>query len=243
MPSLLSRVRNLVVAEAHHAVDEAENPQVMSHQLVRDLTDEMQAAHHSLVASLAAERRVERSRERMVQQAAGWESKAEALLRSGKEALAREALARAVLLRQGADALQPSLDNARRMHQRMRTLSERLRGELERVRHRVAVIDVQHAAASAVRGMARADDAYTRALERAQELDRHERKSAALDSEAEAAAELLEEQDGLERAVAQHEMESAVDEALSALHAKLAGEKDAGASVSVTQVTVTETKS
>src|SRR5579885_3692354 len=92
MPSLFARVRKLAVAQAHHAVDEMEDPQVMSHQLIRELVDEVQAAQRSLVASLAAERQVDRSRERMSRQAAGWEGKAEALLRAGKEPLARAAL-------------------------------------------------------------------------------------------------------------------------------------------------------
>ena len=62
MSTLLSRIRGLVLAQAHHAVDRAEDPQLMSHQLVRDLTLELAAANRGLVAALGAERQLQRSR-------------------------------------------------------------------------------------------------------------------------------------------------------------------------------------
>lgn len=236
MATLLSRIRGLMVAEAHHAVDRAENPQVMSHQLVRDLGTELAAANRGLVAALGAERQLQRSREKLEQEAADWERKAEALLRKGDEALTREALQRAVTQRQGAAALVLPLEQAGRTVQRLRGQVARLRAELERVRQRVTVIDAHQAAATALRSAGLADDAYSRAMDRAQDLDRYERRVEIADSEAEAAGELLDEQDKLERSAAQAGSDAAVDEALAALRRKLAGQP-AGAD---TQVSATE---
>ncbi|MFI4980154.1 MAG: PspA/IM30 family protein, partial [Nevskiales bacterium] len=112
MATLLSRIRGLVVAQAHHAVDQAENPQLMSHQLVCDLTTELANANRGLVAAMGAERQLRRSRERMEQEAADWERSAETLLRKGEEGLAREALERAVALRQGVESLAQPLQRA-----------------------------------------------------------------------------------------------------------------------------------
>jgi phage shock protein A len=239
MATLFSRIRGLVVAEAHHAVDQAENPQVMSHQLVRDLSTELAAANRGLVAALGAERQLQRSREKMEQEAADWDRKAEALLRKGDETLTREALQRAVTQRQGSAALARPLQQAERTVQRLRSQVARLRTELERVRQRVTVIDVHQAAATALRSAGLADDAYSRALDRAQELDRYERRVEISDCEADAAGELLDEQDSLERSVARADADAAVDEALAALRSKVAGQP-AASSVSVTQVTITE---
>lgn len=222
MATLFARIRGLVLAQAHHAVDQVEDPQLMSHQLVRDLTAELAAANRGLVAALGAERQVQRSRERMGQEAADWERSAETLLRRGDEALAREALERAVSLRQGAAALAQPLQRAGRSVERLRGQVARLRGELGRVRQRVAVIDVQHAATAALRHAGTADDACTRALDRAQELERFERKSEAADCEAEAAGELLDEQDRLERGLSRVNTDTAVDEAMAALRARVA---------------------
>jgi phage shock protein A len=222
MATLFARIRGLVLAQAHHAVDQAEDPQLMSHQLVRDLGAELAAANRGLVAALGAERQVQRSRERMGQEAADWERNAETLLRKGDEALAREALERAVSLRQGASALSQPLERAGRTVERLRGQVARLRSELGRVRQRVAVIDVQQAASAALRSAGAADDACTRALDRAQELERFERKAEARDCEAEAAGELLDEQDRLERSVTRISTDVAVDEAMAALRARVA---------------------
>lgn len=239
MATLLSRIRGLVVAQAHHTVDQVEDPQVMSHQLVRDLTTELAAANRGLVAALGAERQLQRSRERMAQEGADWERTAETLLRKGEESMTREALERAVSLSQGAEALAQPLERAGRMVERLRSQVARLRSELGRVRQRVAVIDVHQAAARALRSAGQADDAYTRAMDRAQELDRYERKSETTDCESEAAGELLDEQDRLERSVARVNADAAVDQAMAALRRKVA-EAPAAESAGVTQVTLTE---
>ena len=51
MASLFARIRNVVVANAHHAVDQAENPQIMAHQVLRDLGEEVQATRRSLIGA------------------------------------------------------------------------------------------------------------------------------------------------------------------------------------------------
>jgi len=229
MATLFARIRGLVAAQAHEAVDRVEDPQVMSHQLVRELTTELAAANRGLVAALGAERQLQRSRERMNQEAADWERSAETLLRKGDEALTREALERAVSLRQGAAAFAQPLERAARTAQRLRSQVARLRAELGRVRQRVAVIDVQHAATAALRSAGAAEDACSRALDRAQELERYERKAEVGDCEAEAAGELLDQQDRLERSVARVNADAAVDEALAALRSRVAAQPAATA--------------
>ena len=235
MATLLSRIRGLVVAQAHHAVDQAENPQLMSHQLVRDLTTELAHANRGLVAAMGAERQLQRCRERMEQEAADWERSAETLLRKGEEGLAREALERAVALRQGVAALAQPLQRAACAVERLRGQVGCLRAELGRVRQRVAVIDVHQAAALALRWAGQADDAYTRALDRAQELERYERSAESADCEAEAAGELLDEQDRLERSVARLSADAAVDEALAALRRRIAAGQGPAAEITTVE--------
>lgn len=232
MATLLSRIRGLVAAQAHRAVDQAENPQLMSHQLVRDLTTELANANRGLVAAMGAKRQLQRSRERMEQEAADWERNAETLLRKSEEGLTREALERAVALRQGVESLAQPLQRAAGAVERLRGQVGRLRAELGRVRQRVAVIDVHQAAAHALRRAGQADDAYTRALDRAQELERYERSA---DCEAEAAGELLDEQDRLERSVARLSADGAVDEALAALRSRIAAGQGPAAEVTTVE--------
>ncbi|MDR3417809.1 MAG: PspA/IM30 family protein [Nevskia sp.] len=222
MATLFSRIRRLVTAEAHEAVDHIEDPRAMSHQVVRDLINEFAAANRGLVAALGAQRQLQRSRERMNVEAADWESKAEALLRRGEEGLTREAVQRAVLQRQGATALEQPLEHSGRTVERLRAQAERLQRELERARQRVTLIDVQQAASRALRGAGAADDAYSRAFERGQELDRYERRAEIAVCRDEAAAELLDRHDRFERDVARLAADAAVEEALAALRRRVA---------------------
>ena len=45
MASLFARIRNVVAANAHHQVDQIENPQIMANQVLRDLGEEVHPRH------------------------------------------------------------------------------------------------------------------------------------------------------------------------------------------------------
>jgi len=225
MATLFARIRNVVVANAHHAIDEAENPQIMAQQVLRDLGEELQATRRSLVAALGAERNLLKQRETMQKEAAEWDGKAERLLESGDEKLARAALERAVSLKSAAAALEGPLTTAQRTTVRLREQMTRLRGEWDHTRNRVAVISANQAAAEALGTVSQANDAYSRAMDRVQSLDDLARKAGAMESEADAAADLLDEQESLERAVSAHDQAVAVDSALAELKARVASRK------------------
>ncbi len=222
MNSLLSRIRNVVTAQAHHAVDRIENPQLMAGQVLRDLGEEVQATRRSLVAALGAERHMIQQRDAMAREAAEWDAKAERLLAAGDEKLARSAVERAVSLKSAAAAQEAPIATAQRSTQRLREQMDRLKQEWDNTRNRVAVISANQAAAEALGTAARASDGYSRAMDRVQQLDELSRKAARLECTADAAAELLSEQESLERAVAVHDQAVAVDAAMAELRRRLA---------------------
>jgi len=223
MASLFARIRNVVVANAHHAVDQAESPQVMAGQVLRDLGEEVQATRRSLVAALGAERHLLKQREAMQKEAADWEQKAERLLASGDEKLARSTLERAVSLKSAAAALENPVATAQRTTARLREQMQRLRSEWDNTRNRVAVINANQAAAEVLGSVGQAADSYSRAMDRVHSLDELSRKASSMESEADAAAELLNEQESLERAVSAHDQAATVDAAMAELKQRLAG--------------------
>src|SRR5688572_5975354 len=156
MASLFSRIRNVVVANAHHAVDQAESPHIMANQVLRDLGEEVQATRRSLVAALGAERHLLKQREAMQKEAAEWEARAERLLESGDEKLSRSTLERAVSLKSAAGALENPVATAQRTTARLREQMQRLRGEWDNTRNRVAVISANQAAAEALGSVSQA---------------------------------------------------------------------------------------
>jgi phage shock protein A len=225
MATLFARIRNVMVANAHHAVDRAEDPQVMANQVLRDLGEEVQATRRSLVASLAAERHLLKQRESMQKEAVEWEQKAGRLLADSDEKLARGAIERAVSLKSAAGALDTPIATAQRTTQRLREQMQRLRAEWDNTRNRVAVISANQAAAEALGTAAQATDSYSRAMDRVHSLDELSRKAASMECEADAAAELLNEQESLERAVSAHDQAAAVETAMAELRKRIDAEK------------------
>jgi phage shock protein A len=222
MASLFNRIRNVVVANAHHAVDQTENPQIMANQVLRDLGGEVQATRRSLVAALGAELQLLKQRDVMQREAADWDAKAERLLTGGDDKLARSALERAVSLKSAAAALEQPIATAQRTTARLREQMQRLRSEWDNTRNRVAVISANHAAAEALGTVAQASDAYSRAMDRVASLDEYSRRASGMEAEAGAAAELLNEQESLERAVSAHDQAAEVDAAMAALRQRVA---------------------
>lgn len=221
MVSLFTRIREIVTAHAHHSLDEAENPQVMAQQVLRDLSQDIHEARRALVTALGAEKQLERSREQRLAEAADWEGRAERLLLAGDEALARGALEKAIAARATAAGMDKPLETARKSVARMREQVARLKTEWESARGRCAQISANQAAAEAMGVASRANDHYTAAMDRSLRLDQLAAKASGFEAEVEAASELLGEQDRFERAVAQVDQTAAVNEALAALKARL----------------------
>ncbi|MFP5306276.1 MAG: PspA/IM30 family protein [Gammaproteobacteria bacterium] len=229
MASLFLRIREMVTAHAHHALDEAEDAHVMAQQVLRDLSEDVHAAQRALVTALGAEKRLQGERERCLADAAEWERKAEALLRAGDERLAREALERAVSARAQAQSRERPLGSAQASVQRVRAQVEQLRRELAQAQLRAAEIRASQTAAEAAGAAGRFRDHYSRAMERASRMDRLAQKAGGLEAEAAAAAELVEESQRLERESERVTLSVDVEAAMTALRARVAGTPPAAA--------------
>ena len=220
--SLLVRIREMVTAHSHHALDEAENPQVMAQQMLRELGEDLVRANQALVTALGAEKQLQRQQHQARTEAAEWQVRAERMVVNGGEALARSALERAVAAQACAADHENPIEIARKSVQRLREQTARLKSEWDTARARCAQIAANQNAAQALGAASRLGDQYSRAMQRVQRLDQLSRKSAALDCEAEAAAELLGERERLDRDIARIDQAGAVDAAMASLKAKLA---------------------
>ena len=221
MASLMTRIRAMVNAHAHHSLDEIENPDVMAQQVLRDLSDDLQAAQRALVVALGAHKRLEQERVRLTEDAGEWDAKAEVLLRADDERLAREALQRAASARAQARARERPLASAQQAAQRVRQQVEQLKREFAEAQIRAAEIRASQTAAEAAGVAVRFRDHYSRALERAQRMDRLAQKAGGLEAEVAAAAELLDEAQGLDREAERVTLAVEVDGALASLKARV----------------------
>jgi phage shock protein A len=105
--------------------------------------------------------------------------------------------------------------------QRVRQQVEQLRRELAEAQIRAAEIRASQTAAEAAGVALRFRDHYSRAMERAQKMDRLAQRAGGLEAEAAAAAELIEEAQGLDRAAERITVAVEVDAALAALKARV----------------------
>ncbi|MES0873846.1 PspA/IM30 family protein [Sinimarinibacterium thermocellulolyticum] len=221
MASLMARIREMVAAHAHHGLDRVENPDVMAQQVLRDLTEDIQAAQRALVVALGAHKRLAKERDRLHEDATGWDAKAGALLRAGDERLAREALQRAVTARAQAKARERPLASAQQAAQRVRQQIDQLKRELAEAQIRAAEIRACLTAGEAAGVALRFRDHYGRAMARAQKLDRLAQKAGSLEAEAAAAAELVEEAHSLDREAERVTVAAEVDAAMATLKARV----------------------
>lgn len=222
MASLFVRIREMVTAHAHHNLDEVENPKVMAQQMLRDLGEDLSRANRALVTALGAEKALLRQQEHFQSEAADWERKAERLLVASDENLARAALERAIASRAHGDGLANPIVQARHTTARLREQVARLRSEWETARSRCAQIAASQDAAEVLGAARDLSDHYTRAMDRAQRLDQLSRRASAFECEAEAAAELMGDQDRLEREVARVDRSAEVESAMAAMKARMA---------------------
>lgn len=221
MASLMARIREMLSAQAHHGLDEIEDPDVMAQQVLRDLADDLQSAQRARVVAMGAKKRLEQERAQLLEDADAWETRAEALLRAGDEAVARQALQRAVASRAQAQSLERPLMSADQSVQRVRLQVEQLKRELAEAQARAAQIRASQHAADAAGAALRFRDHYSRAMERAQKMDRLARRAGGLEAEAAAAAELVEEAQSLERDADRVTSAVEVEAAMAALRARV----------------------
>ncbi|NTW00494.1 MAG: phage shock protein A [Oscillochloris sp.] len=101
--SILGRIKDLVSANVNSMLDKAEDPEKMANEYLRQLTNELYEARTGVAAAMADETKLEQRRIASQGEADQWQSKAEAALRAGDEALAKAALSRKVQTQKLAD--------------------------------------------------------------------------------------------------------------------------------------------
>lgn len=102
--SILDRITTIVRANVNELLDQAEHPEVMLDQYIRELDGGVLEAREELVNAMADEKRLEAKLEERKRQVRHWEEKAEQALRTGREETARAALRAARAYEQEAQA-------------------------------------------------------------------------------------------------------------------------------------------
>ena len=92
MPGLWKRMEDIFTANSHAKLDQLENPQHMSQQLLRELDEELEALRPRLVHCLATQRKLSQSCSKLQQQIQQHHDNAQTALSAGDEERARQQL-------------------------------------------------------------------------------------------------------------------------------------------------------
>lgn len=104
--SILGRIKDLVSANINAMLDQAEDPEKMANEYLRQLTNELYEVRTGVAAAMADETKLEQRRISSTAEVTQWQTKAEAALRAGDEELAKAALARKVQAQKLAEQYQ-----------------------------------------------------------------------------------------------------------------------------------------
>ncbi len=91
---VFQRIKLILSSNINHAISKAENPEKILEQLIIDMRNQLQEAKKEVAVSVADEKRLERQYRDELAKGAEWERKAMLAVRSSRDDLAREALAR-----------------------------------------------------------------------------------------------------------------------------------------------------
>ncbi len=91
---IFDRISRLVRANVNDSLDNAEDPEKMLQQLIRDMTQEIRVARGQVAAMIAQEKELAADKSNADRQSQEWQRRAEMAVAQSKDDLAREALRR-----------------------------------------------------------------------------------------------------------------------------------------------------
>lgn len=216
--SILGRVRDLISANINSMLDNAEDPEKMANEYLRQLTNELYEARTNVAASMADETKLEQKAAQFQAESDQWQSKAEAALRSGDEELTKGALGRKV-------QSQKLADQYRQQHQAQSEQVDAIQEALVQLETRIAEVKAKKELIIAKKNRAQTQEAIQRtakSIGRASAIDKLDQLEERVDDQlarADAMSKL--EQGSLESRFKDLEKDQEVDSELAELKRKL----------------------
>lgn len=219
MTSLLKRIRDLISANLHAMIDQAEDPEKMVNEYLRQLQDQLYEARTTVAAAMADEDKLHRMWTSNQVLADEWQAKAEAGLKAGKEDLAKQALLRRRAFQQIADSYKEQYEAQDKQVEELQEALSKLEARIAEARTRREIIvakkhqaETQEAIVRTVRTLGDSTTAFEGLAAMEERVDERLARARAM-------AQL---QGGVaETQLADVEAEAAVDEELAELKKKL----------------------
>lgn len=218
---LIRRINHLLLANAHHAIDQAEDPELMLKQVIRDMDRNIYEARVAVVSAVAGEKQLAAQAKHHRGASADMERKAETALNAGREDLARQALARKIDHERIAADLERSHAAASEICTRVKTQLDVLHEKRADACRRKDVLIARQRAAEARSRVSRSLAAATIGDTSGETLTRMQQRVTEMEAEAAAVSEVMEEPKQPDKDIGEIEIAAQVDDALAALKARL----------------------
>lgn len=216
--SLLSRVRDLVSANLNAMLDKAEDPEKMVNEYMRQLQEQLYEAKTAVASAMADETKLHNKMVTFQTEADQWQSKAEAAVRANDDELAKAALGRK------ANA-QKMADTYRQQYEQQDEQVEQLQKALVSLESRLSEAKAKKELIIAKKNRAETQEAIQRTVQGLGNLNAMDKLSQMEErvddrlAQADAMSKL--EGGSLEARFADLERDTAVDDELAALKAKM----------------------
>lgn len=224
MANIFVRITDVVTANINDLIDKVEDPEKMIKQIIREMEENIMRAKESIVEAIASEKELAREVERHRNQASSWQSKAEAALRSGKEALAKEALSKKKDHERIASEVESSWKNAEATSSKLKNQLRAMENKLAEARRKRSTLVARQRAAEARKCVDSSQKKFRRGLEVENRFVRMEGRVLRMEAEAEAMAELNDEEVLFDKEIETLEKDKEIESDFQALREKIKNE-------------------
>ena len=187
---IVSRFKDIMSANINALLDKAEDPEKMIDQYLRNLESDLGKVKAETAAVMAEETRSKRQLDECTAEVAKYQQYAEKALLAGKEADARQFLAKKAQLVEEQTALQQTYEVAQSNAAKMRQMHDKLSKDIAELNSRKASIKAKIAAAKAQERINKVGSSVAGVSNNMSAFDRMEAKANQMIDQANAMAEL-----------------------------------------------------
>ena len=219
---IFARLAALIKSNLNDLISSSEDPEKMLNQIVMDMSNQLLEAKRQVAASIADEKRLAKQVEQETANATEWERRAMLAIRSGDDALAKEALARKKEHQTLAEQFQDQWSKQKAAVEQLKLALRALNNKIEEAKRKKNLLiarkkraEAQKAIQETMTGLKNASAFET--------FDRMAGRIEQMEAEAEAHAELNEEASGdtLAHKFRELEVTKGADEDLTSLKRKM----------------------
>lgn len=218
MANILDRVTSILRANINDALDQAENPEALLNQIIRDMEDALRRADSDIAEQIAQQKLIHADLDNAKTNADAWNQKASLAVSKGADDLARQALARANDYTDQVTVYQKQLDAQTDAVGELKAKRDALQDKYEQaVRNRDTLISRAKRAQAQQRISAAASKIST--VDYSSDLEHMERRITEMEARADAQTEVAESHTSLDDKFHELQSDDRIEQQLAALKA------------------------